>query len=575
MMSFCLACLLAGMAGVGAPALVDGIEGRWKGAFTLPGDVSQDLVVTLEHTTDQNWTGQAVGLSSGIQPQPLPSLSVRGGVVSFQAILGEGSLRFRGRRSEDGRSMAGIVTGSTLGSPGVFHLDLQHAVQGQPGQLIYGTDIPVSIDELVPLTVYLLHEGNQWYGEVDFPESGVLGYPIEVQDIDGVLMLSLPSPRNSAPITLTMQPGEQIVTGLWGRGERVRVVELERGRATPILRPQVPIEPWTWISKPVQVESEGQSTLHGVLALPFGSGPFPLAVLLGDVNTDKDGTTDGHPLLLVLTDALINARIATIRIDGGDGTFKSRRRALRRWMEWCVTQPEIDARYIALIGHGEGGVVVARHAAAFDEHVAAVVLLSTPGLPGRMIEAKRLRNILEESGTDEVSRDSVLMSFDEFSTLTIQNVHAAALRESARDWMSKHRAAVGEPAPSASEIDRVVEQAQDPEWQQWLSRDPRSILPRVQGVPVFVLQGQEDATFDAGQHIAALTDSSLPRGVQLESRLLPGVNHMLQPVDIQNPMSPDRIRTTVAPSAMRVLIDWVRAQLVRERALSLPIGDGP
>ena len=244
-------------------------------------------------------------------------------------------------------------------------------------------------------------------------------------------------------------------------------------------------------------------------------------------------------------------------------------------MEWCVTQPEIDARYIALIGHGEGGVVAARHAAAFDEHVAAVVLLSTPGLPGRMIEAKRLRNILEESGTDEVSRDSVLISFDEFSALTIQNVHAPALRESARDWMSKHRAAVGAPAPSASEIDRVVEQAQDPEWQQWLSRDPRSIMPRVQGVPVFVLQGQEDATFDAGQHIAALADSSLPRGVQLESRLLPGVNHMLQPVDIQNPMSPDRIRTTVAPSVMRVLIDWVRAQLVRERALSLPIGDGP
>lgn len=570
MMSYGLACLVAGMSAADA---VD-MAGRWKGAFTLPSEVSRDLVLTLEHTEDGNWTGQVVSLSSGMQPQTLPSLSVRGDVVSFQPVLGAGSLHFRGRRSDDGHSMSGVVTGPALPSPGVFHLDHQAAVQGMPGQMVYGVDIPVSTDELVPLTVYLRHEDNQWFCEVDFPESGVLGYPVEVQDIDGVLMLSLPSPGNRSLVTLTMQPGEQIVTGLWGRGDQVRVVELERGRLTPSPRPQVPAQPWPWTSRPVEVVSEGEPTLDGILALPVGSGPFPLAVLLGDAKTDRDGTIEGHPVLLVLTDALIDVRIATLRIDGGEGDFVSRRRTLRRWMEWMLTQPEIDSRYVAIIGHGEGGLLAARHAAAFGEHVAAIALLSTPGLPGRLIEADRLENVLVESGADQASIDAVLKSYDEFAGLAIANVHADALRQVARDWMDKYRAAVGTPPASTDDIDRMVKQAQDPTWQQWLSRDPRTFLPRVQGVPVLILQGQEDMTFDAEIQSSALTDSALPRGVQLESRLLPGLNHLLQPVDAKNRIPIGRIRTTVAPSARRILIDWIESQLVRSRFLSTPRGAG-
>jgi len=570
MMSLGLACLLAG---IGIGDTID-MAGRWKGAFTLPGAVSQDLVLTLEPTNDGCWTGQVVSLGSGMKPQPLPSLSVHGDVVSFQPIRGDDSLHFRGRRSDDGQSMSGVVTGSTFSSPGVFHLDHQHAVRGMAGHMAYGTDIPVSTDELVPLTVYLHHDDNQWFGEVDFPESGVLGYPVDVQDIDGVLMLSLPSPGHSSPVTLTMQPGEQIVTGLWGRGELVRVVELERGLERPNRRPQVPTEPWSWASREVEVAEEGEPMLRGVLALPFGSGPFPIAILLGDANTDRNGMIEDHPLLLVLTEALIDARIATLRIDGGDGDFASRRRALRRWTEWLLAQPEIDARYMAIIGHGEGGLLGARHAAAFDEHIAAIVLLSTPGLPGRLIEAARLQAVLEKTGASEQLRDDVLKSYAEFAMLAIQNVHADGLRQAAGDWMAKHRAAIGAPPPSSDDVERVVEQAQDPAWRHWLSRDPRMILPRVQGVPVLALQGQHDGTVDAGKSLSSLADSALPRGVQFESRLLPGVNHMLQPVDVGNPMPPSRIRITVAPSAMRVLIDWIQAQLVRDRALSSPRGAG-
>ncbi len=542
----------------------DDLAGRWRGAWMLPGGDSRDLVLSVESVGKGRFVGRVVSLAGGIQPQPLPSLSIAGDVVRFEPAVGDGRLQFRGKRSEDGQSLSGTVTGGALASPGVFHLDHRPMVRTMPDHIVYGVDIPVTEDDLVPLTVHLRRRDDGWLGEVDFPESGVLGYPVDVQGTNGVLMLSLPSLAAGDPVALTMQPGEPMVTGLWGRGQRVRVVELQRDRSTPTRRPQVPVAPYSWRERSVQVESTGEPTLSGVLAMPLGAGPFPLAVLLGEADTDRNGTIDEHPLLLVLTKALTDAGIATLRLDDGGTDFVARRRGLRRWMEWVAEQPDIDARYVAMIGHGQGGSIAARHVAAFDEGVTAVVLLSSPGLPGRIIESTRLRSLLVQSDVDAKMIDDVITAYEAYLDYAIKSVHVDALRESAKTWLDAQRSALGlSGTTSAQEVQSAVDRAQDSTWRFWLSYDPRATMPRVRGVPILAMQGDQDATFDAGANLKALVDSASSRGVSIEPRLLPGVNHLLQPVGASPSHSSKRIRMTIAPSTLRSLLEWIKPQLIR------------
>ena len=520
--------LVLGFAVLGSAAQVD-MAGRWKGGWTLPGGESRDLVLSIEPAGEGRWAGSIVSLAGGIEPQPLPSLSIDSDVVRFEPTVGDERIRFRGKRSDDGRSISGIVTAPTHATPGVFHLDHRPMVRSLPHHIVYGVDIPVTVDALVPLTVHLQRQADGWLGEVDFPESGVLGYPVEVQGSNGVLMLSLPSPAGGDPVSLTMQPGEPMVTGLWGRGQRVQVVELQRDRDTPVRRPQVPTKPYSWQERAVQVESDGSPTLRGVLASPATAGPFPLAVLLGEAGTDHNGTIEAHPVLLVLTKALTDAGIATLRLDTEGADFVTRRRALRRWMEWVAEQPNIDTRYVALIGHGEGGSIAARHTAAFDEGVTALVLLSAPGLPGRMIESARLRDLLKQVGVTNEAIDGVIAAHDAYLDLAIKGVHADAIAEYARAWLAAQRMALGLTGPpNARDVQAAAARADDATWRYWLSYDPRATMPRISGVPVLAMQGSRDETLDAAANLTALVDASRPSGVNIEPRMLPSLNHLAQ-----------------------------------------------
>jgi uncharacterized protein len=141
------------------------------------------------------------------------------------------------------------------------------------------------------------------------------------------------------------------------------------------------------VSVPIPV-----GTLSGTLALPPGSGPFPVALIIaGSGPTDRDGnsaaalTTDAYKKL---AQGLAARGIATLRYDKrGIGSSSDRQPesdlrfddyvndalALTAWLEH-------DARFhgIAVIGHSEGSLI-AILAAERDSHIGAVVSLEGAG----------------------------------------------------------------------------------------------------------------------------------------------------------------------------------------------------
>jgi pimeloyl-ACP methyl ester carboxylesterase len=115
------------------------------------------------------------------------------------------------------------------------------------------------------------------------------------------------------------------------------------------------------------------------LTTPQTDGPFPAALLISGMGpNDRDYTTCGHKLFLVLADHLTRNGIAVLRVDKrgigkSTGTFdttltsKDLSEDVLAGIEYLKQHKKINPRQIGLIGHSEGGMIAAMLAAQSKE----------------------------------------------------------------------------------------------------------------------------------------------------------------------------------------------------------------
>ena len=551
--------------GIGQPVESD-IAGTWAGSWTLPGSPANDLAVRIERGNKGGSDNSVVSLSGGIGFQPLSEFASRRRVVTFSAMRGEEQIRFRGRLGPDAATMAGAVLTGRSTRPGAFHLARREPIGSVAGHRVYVGGLPVSAGTLVPVTMRLLDRDGLWLGEIDLPESEVVGYPIDISQDDrdaGVALMRLPVPGGEFA-TLALRPGTDRMSGIWGRGQDVRVVEFVRASVPSLVGSQVPQEPFAWIDRHVEVASVGEETLHGVLSTPGESNDYPLVILVGDSGTDFNGTIEGQPLLLVLVDVLTNAGFATLRLDQAAMGFVARRRALRRWMEWVAHQEAVDHRRVAVLGHGEGGSIVARHSAAFGDGVAAVVLLAAPGLPERINDVDRVEAMLRESNASDDDVHAALEARRHFTRMAMQEVQDPTILQAAAAWRRALSTCVGshQAEPSEADLASDLDRARDLNWLDQLRFDPRTVLPRLVGMPILAIQGDADRRFDGPRNLTALVDANRSRGGLIEPVLIPGMNHMLQPVSASG-AAPQLNQITVLPAVLKRITQWLQKTIGR------------
>lgn len=132
--------------------------------------------------------------------------------------------------------------------------------------------------------------------------------------------------------------------------------------------------------------------LVGTLMMPTGSGPFPVALIIGGSGpVDRDGNSRAgfhSDLYKLIAEGLVKRGIATLRYDKrgvGASTTTQSEDAIRfdDYIDDALTfakRLESDKRFsrVAIIGHSEGsliGLVASRR----DPHVSAYVSLEGPG----------------------------------------------------------------------------------------------------------------------------------------------------------------------------------------------------
>ncbi len=468
-------------------------EGVWVGAWTMPEGEARGLTVAIEATPSGELEGTAAG--PGVDRSPLRALTHEGSVLRFEWGEGAGAAAFRGVVDAHCDTIAGTVR---AGTTGVFHMQRRPSVHDDPAAQIWTTVGASGGPETSDITVYLLQRGDRWLAEVDATHnaSTIKAYPADVrtdEHSDGVVLVEYPS--GGGPATLALEPGPDRLSALWTLGRRQALIAMRR-LPNAIVRC---VEP-------------GLPDLTARFQVEGGISPQAVAVLVG--GSRSGGTPE-------IEQALRDAGMATLvpMLEGAD--FTARRRGLRRWVDWLGRRSDVDPLRIVLVGHGRGASLAARHAASFGDPVAALVLLSPPATSGRVQMQARIRDALE--GTDP---SQALDAWDTYVKYASQGVHREALEVAATAWVQA--------SPFDADVDhrvalsQAIEASLNADWLEHMGYDPRVGFSRIRGIPVLAITGNQNPRFDGPAHLAMLEAVARERGIELDTRILAGLDHDLQ-----------------------------------------------
>ena len=306
------------------------------------------------------------------------------------------------------------------------------------------------------------------------------------------------------------------------------------------------------ISRPndeqVRILANGFS-LAGTVSKPAepAKGPFPAVVLTGGSGqSDRDELIAGIPILGQLAGALADAGFLVVRYDKrGIGQSGGRPDSVtladyaddqRYAVKYLQSRKDVDTKRIAVVGHGEGGLISLMTAAA-EKRVNAVVLLGTNGV----------------SGADLVLQQQA----HSLSRMTITDAE-----KQARIDMQKR---INDAAVTGKGLDALTpdmrRQIDNPEFQSLLATDPAKLVARVRQ-PILVVQGELD-TEVAPSNADRLAELAKARKPPLPADVVkvPGVNHLLAIAVTGEADEYDKLPLKqISPAVSTAVVEWLKKQ---------------
>lgn len=355
----------------------------------------------------------------------------------------------------------------------------------------------------------------------------------------------------------------QTLTGVLSQGGASLPLILTRTAAIAAIasRPQTPAPPFPYRSETVAFDNPAAPgvRLAGTLTLPPGDGPFPAAVLItGTGPQDRDETIEGHKSFAIWADALTRRGVAVLRYDdrgvaGSTGNFAAATQHdfasdAKAAFDWLSGRPDIDRSRIGLIGHSEGATF-APLAMQNGAQAAWLVMLAGPAVSGGEIIQEQQRRIAVAAGmpAEEVERTNAL-----------QRRAVAAVADNAGDAAAVRRAvealllAEGRPSADAAQVAAVMSS----DWYRgMIVHDPAESIRTIR-VPLLAVYGGKDVQVPADQNGPAITRLK----PDAEVVVLPGLNHLFQPAETGLMAEYGQIETTLDPSVIRAVVDWVVAR---------------
>lgn len=331
-------------------------------------------------------------------------------------------------------------------------------------------------------------------------------------------------------------------------------------------RPQTPRSPLPYPSREVRIVSQADGiALAGTLCLPERKTRAPAVLLLGVAGpNDRDLNFAGHRAFAVLADHLCRTGFATLRLDdrGVDGSEGDWRTAgfdtlaadAASAIRFLRQEPGVDARNVFPVGLSEGAAI-AMLLAAHDRRVPGVVLLSPPGLPGRVALRQSFERTLAISGVMGEAAVTRRAQLDEFLRLAA----AAPISPQAQAELAGFlRGPGGALVPPYSFMPRdPIAQAAlfAGDWyQSQLAWNPDTQVRRWR-TPVLIVGGDRDQILPPAEHHPPLRALF---GRKADAIVIEGISHLLQPAKTGLPQEYATTEITVEPRVLEAVATWLR-----------------
>lgn len=313
-------------------------------------------------------------------------------------------------------------------------------------------------------------------------------------------------------------PGGALDIDLWTEGTRLLRIDIPSQMLT-VIRDDISSVSARLVTmgrandEQVSIPANGFG-LAATISKPVQAGPqLPAVVLVSrSDNTDRDEIVAGIPIFAQIATALADAGFVAVRYDrrgtgqsGGrleSATYDDFSSDARAVITYLSKRKDVDPKRIALLGFGEGGWI-ALATAGRDDHVAALILVSTPSATGIDLVLEQQRQLFEGSRTSPAAQEKAV----EQQKTILQTVVTG------KGWDAL-----------SPEIRKRVD---TPLYRSFLMFDPAKALSRTRQ-PLMIVQADLDKEVPTyhGEQLAQLARSRVKaRGTDFVH--LPGLNHLL------------------------------------------------
>ena len=418
------------------------------------------------------------------------------------------------------------------------------------------------------IVIHVQHADGELSARVDVPDQGAR-LPADDARFDGE-RLALRVDAIGAAYSGTLDGSGSRLQGEWHQGVGIDLDLVKVEKPSVRVRAQTPKPPFPYRAEEVRLPGGAVDvTLAGTLTVPEGRG-YPAVVLVsGSGPQDRDETVMGHQPFRVLADHLSRNGVAVLRYDDrgvGESTGEREQAVTADFaadaaaaVAYLRGRGDMDAARVGVIGHSEGGVVVARLAAR-DRGLSCGVMLAGPAVPGADVQQAQLREVL---GAMWFVPDSTVEKVADLNAALYPAARGPGTWEQRR---AEGRAIYREEFERFNFVERALLRLQpegtalvnvvvSPWFAHFLDYDPGVDLAAAR-VPILALYGELDLQVPAHQSVPALEAIARDTG-RFDVRVLPGLNHLFQTAETGAPDEYPRIEETMAPAALSAIADWV------------------
>jgi pimeloyl-ACP methyl ester carboxylesterase len=410
---------------------------------------------------------------------------------------------------------------------------------------------------------------------LDSPDQGANGIPVTITTFEDP---KIKFEVKNLGIEYNGELKENEITGTFKQGGQVFPLTLSRKAVGKVetKRPQEPTKPYPYYSEDVTFQNvEANISLSGTLTLPGKEGNFPVVILIsGSGPQNRDEELLGHKPFLVISDHLTKNGIGVLRYDDrgvgkSEGDFKTSTSAdfatdVESAIAYLKTRKEINNKKIGLMGHSEGGLI-APMVASQSEDVSFIVLLAGTGLQGDKIILLQQALIAKADGTSDSDIMEATDAFTKAVDMVMKSDDEQKLKTDLTNFINK----LIEDDPSAEIpsgltkeefVSAQVNEISSPWMQYFLKLDPAIALEKVK-CPVLAINGEKDLQVPPKENLEAIKKALVKAGNENVTVVeLANLNHLFQECETGSPKEYSNIEQTFSPTALTLILDWIRAQ---------------